>query len=66
MKVINIFIISLLVLFITACSDDKTDKVQGDHVWKEQVEMIEKAKNVENMLQDAADLQQQRINQQTQ
>jgi len=50
---------------MSACSDDSVDKVQQDHVWKEQTDMIDKAKNVENLLQDAAALQQQKINEQT-
>ena len=57
----------LVAVFITACSDsDHTQKVEQDHVWKEQTDMINKAKGVEQMLQDAAELQQQRVNEQTQ
>lgn len=51
---------------IAACSDDQNDKVQKDHVWKQQTDMIDKAKGVESMLNDAAALQQQKINEQTQ
>jgi len=57
----------LLAVFITACSDsDQTQKVEQDHVWKEQTQLIDKAKDVEQMLKDTAALQQQRIDQQTQ
>jgi len=59
-------VICLSALMMTACSDDSADKVEKDHVWKEQTDMIDKAKNVENLLQDAADAQQQKINEQTQ
>jgi hypothetical protein len=46
------------------CSDEQ-NKVE-DHVWKEQIEMIDKAKDVEQMLNDAALQQQKLIEQQTQ
>ncbi len=62
----RLVVVSISALVITACSDDKVDKVEQDHVWKEQTDMIDKAKDVENMLQDAAALQQQQIEQQTQ
>ncbi len=56
----------MIVVFVTACSEsDKPQKVEQDHVWKEQTDMIDKAKAVEQMLQDSAALQQQRINEQT-
>jgi len=54
---------SLLMLVISlglvACSDDNVDKVEGDHVWKQQTDMIDKAKAVENSVLDAANLQRQ-------
>jgi len=51
---------------MVACSEsDKPQKVEQDHVWKGQTDMIDKAKNVEKMMQDAAALQQQKIDQQT-
>jgi hypothetical protein len=56
----------LFPLFIlTACSDGSTDKVDKDHVWKDQTDMIDKAKGVESLLNDAADLQKQKIEEQT-
>jgi len=63
----KILLLLVLAVFITACSDsDKPQKVEQDHVWKEQTDMIDKAKDVEQMLKDSAALQQQRIDQQTQ
>ena len=58
----------LLTLFITACDDDadKRKKVNMDHIWKEQTDMIDKAKNVEKLLQDSAEQQQQLIQKNTQ
>jgi len=62
----KILLLVMTALLMSACSDsDKTQKVEQDHVWKEQTELIDKAKNVEQMLQDSATLQQQRINEQT-
>jgi len=59
-------LIASLSCLMSACSDsDKPQKVEQDHVWKEQTELIDKAKNVEQMLQDSAALQQQKINEQT-
>ena len=56
----------MIVVFVAACSEsDKPQKVEQDHVWKEQTDMIDKAKGVEQMLKDSAALQQQRINEQT-
>jgi len=50
---------------MTACSDsDKTQKVEQDHVWKEQTDMINKAKDVEQLLKDSAAIQQQNIDEQ--
>ncbi len=60
----KIFLIILPILFIIGCSDEQ-DKVE-EHVWKEQTDMIEKAKDVEKMLNDAARQQQKLIEQQTQ
>jgi len=54
-----VYIIPIL-LFVSACSD-KQQEVENDHVWKQQTEALEQAKQVEQMLQDNA----QRIDQQT-
>jgi len=54
-----------LACLMTACSDsDKTQKVEQDHVWKEQTDMINKAKDVEQLLKDSAAIQQQNIDEQ--
>jgi len=52
---------------MSACSDsDKPQKVEQDHVWKEQTDMIDKAKDVEQLLNDTAKQQQKLIDQQIQ
>ena len=57
----------ILLMFVAACSDD-VQKVDGeqDHVWKEQTDMIDKAKDVEQLLNNAAAQQRQLIDEQTQ
>lgn len=64
MKIRNI-LLYLSVLLLVACSDE-TDKVEGDHVWKEQTDMIDKAKGIEALINDAAEQQQELIDKKTQ
>jgi len=57
----------ILCMFVVACSDsDKPQKVEQDHIWKEQTDMIDKAKGVEQLLNDAASQQRQLIDEKTQ
>lgn len=64
-----IFLATALML-VSACSDDEQGsserKLSGDHVWKEQTATIDKAKEVEGILQDAAEKQRQAIDAQAQ
>ena len=64
-----ILLVGILFL-ISACSDDESatpeKKLNGDHVWKEQTQTIDRAKEVEGMLQDAADEQRKVIDEQVQ
>lgn len=41
--------------FISGCSDDSDDKVNDDHVWKEQTATIDRAKGVQDMLNKSAE-----------
>ena len=61
-----IFIITIFIV-ITACSDQPSDNenAQKDHVWKTQTDALEKAKQVEQQLNDAMLKQQQEIERQT-
>ncbi len=61
---IKLIILVVPILFIMGCSDEQ-NKVE-EHVWKGQTEMIDKAKDVEQMLNDAALQQQKLIEQKTQ
>jgi len=54
----------LMILFTTACSDEQ-QQVEGNHVWKEQTEMIDKARDIESLINDAAQQKQQEIDDQT-
>ena len=44
-------------LFFVACSDENSSSADAekDHVWKEQTDTINKAKEVEGMLMDSAE-----------
>ena len=48
-------------LFVTGCSDNKVEKP----VWQEKIDTIDKAKEVEQLLQDTVDQQQQKIDEQS-
>ena len=61
---IKVLFLFFTLLFMAACSDE-TQKVE-DHVWKEQTDMIDKAKEVELLLNDAALQQRELIEQNTQ
>lgn len=57
----------VLTLFIAACNDSDTpEKVAKDHAWKEQTEMVDKAKNVQDVINNAALEQQKYIARQVQ
>jgi len=60
----KIIILSAVLLLVSACSDD--DRESGDHVWKEQTQVLDKAKEVEGLLKDVSDQQRKIIDEQTQ
>ena len=52
---IKLLLLTLSSLLLIACSDQSSDTAaSNDHVWKEQTETINKAKEVEGMLMDSA------------
>lgn len=61
--IIKVFLISMII-FLTACSEDK--ETSGEHVWKEQTDTINKAKQVEAIIMDSAEKQKKAIEQQIQ
>ncbi len=60
---VKTMLLILPLLFVSACSNEQ-NKVE-EHVWKEQTDMIDKAKEVENILNEAALQQQKLIEEQT-
>lgn len=64
MKILTILSVALL---LSACSSDEdlADNGKVDaHIWKSQTDMLNKARDIEDLLQDAASARQSEINQQ--
>jgi hypothetical protein len=59
----KIIFLSAAILLVSACSDD--DRESGDHVWKEQTQVLDKAKEVDGLLKDVEDQQRKIIDEQT-
>jgi len=60
-----IFILLVALIMMVGCSDDDSQKKKAN-VWKEQTDTINKAKAVEGVLQDSADAERKKIEDQTQ
>jgi hypothetical protein len=60
----KVIFLSATLLLVSACSDD--DRESGDHVWKEQTQVLDKAKEVDGLLKDVADQQRKIIDEQAQ
>ena len=58
----KIILLSAAIMLVSACSDD--DKESGDHVWKEQTQVLDKAKEVDGLLKDVEDQQRKIIDEQ--
>ncbi len=56
-KFIRLSLLTSLCLFLIACSDEGNSgtAAKEDHVWKEQTDTINKAKEVEGIMMDAAE-----------
>jgi outer membrane biogenesis lipoprotein LolB len=63
---IKIFLLCVLCLMFTACSDESNNNAgaKKDHVWKETTDTIDRAKEVEGMMMDAAKNTQRALDQQ--
>jgi hypothetical protein len=65
-KVLLSIIISIL--FVTACSpgenEGSREESHGDHVWRAQTDTLEKAKDVDQVIQDAAERQRRALEEQ--
>ena len=44
----------LFMALVTACSDQEEKQIGDTHVWKGQTDALEKARNVEQLIQDSA------------
>ncbi len=62
---LKVLMLMCLMLMLSACSDDKTDKVEH-HVWQEQTDMIGKAQDVRGVVIEQATEQRKLIEQNTQ
>ncbi len=60
----KVIFLAAALMFVSACSDD--DRESGDHVWKEQTQVLDKAKEVDGLLEDVADQQRKIIDEQSQ
>ena len=67
MRILFVILMIVLItpLILRGCSDDKNKNIE-DHVWKQQTDTIKKADEVNQQVQDAAKIQRQEIDQQTQ
>lgn len=50
----KVFYIMVSCLFLFGCSEESSNSDQKDHVWKEQTDTIDKAKEVEGMMLESA------------
>ena len=63
MKIVSTAVVLFLTCQLVGCSDSNNNSGGGDHVWKEQTDTIEKAKEAEDKIMDAAKLQREAIDQ---
>ena len=59
-----VFILLALFLLVSACSNDDAEAKKA-HVWKQQTDTLDKAKAVEGELQDSADAERKKIEEET-
>jgi hypothetical protein len=55
-----------MLVSVTACDNDAQKVKKDEHVWKDQVKALDKAKGVEKMLNDSAMQQMKRVDEQSQ
>lgn len=59
---IKVLTVLFMMVSITACSDEQ-HPVDGDHVWKEQTDTMDKAQDVEKVILDSAQQKKQQLEQ---
>ena len=65
---IKVFLLLICCSILSACSDESNSssaEAKKDHVWKEQTDMINKAREVEGMMLDSATATRKTIEQNT-
>lgn len=65
MKIVHIVPVFCL-FFLISCSSEENDRKPGDHVWKDQVEAIDRARETEKILEEAHKRQKKILEEQTQ
>ncbi|MEE8482100.1 MAG: hypothetical protein V3S12_01985 [Acidiferrobacterales bacterium] len=70
MNRVTIGLVFCALLLVVSCSNDQessnTNSARGDHVWKDQVQAYDRARQVEDMLKKAADKRKDSLEQRTQ
>ena len=66
MKTLKLIFLISIIPFLASCTDSSDSKTSGDHVWKEQTDTIDKAKEAEAAIQKSFDLQKEAIEEQNQ
>ena len=54
-----------ITLLLSGCSDERDKVAEGEHIWKDQTQALEKAQEVEQIVQGAHTQQRQLIDEQT-
>ena len=60
----KILLLTAVLALVGACSKNADNEEEVSHPWEAQTQALEKAKGVEQMMQDAADLNRQAIEEQ--
>jgi len=66
MRFLMIVVMPLMLVSLAACDSDGHKVAKDEHVWKDQVQALDKAKGVEKMLQDSAMQQMKQVDEQSQ
>ena len=63
---VGLYLMASLMALAGCTGDGSDEQGSGDHVWKEQTRTLDEARQVDNVLEDAADRARQSIDRQTQ
>ena len=62
----RLFLFALIFVLISCSEDNAGNSGSGDHVWKDQVDTMDRAREAEQKMLDAAEAQRKAIEEQTQ